>query len=79
MSAWKQTEFKQTACLQDEQTIKVKNFTYKKYFGKKSFCSICPDRDKCLRNETTRYRIFQISINEEGKEYTRNDKKDRYC
>ncbi len=27
---------------------KVKNFTYKKYIGKKSYCSKCPDRAKCL-------------------------------
>ena len=41
-----------------KQTVKVKNFTYKKYIGKKSFCSKCPDRLKCLRNEKTRYRIY---------------------
>ncbi len=54
-----------------KQVVKVKNFTYKKYIGKKSFCSICTDRKKCLRNDKTRYRVFQISIDDEGREYTK--------
>jgi len=54
-----------------KQKKKVKNFTYKRYIGKKSFCSKCPDRTKCLRNEKVRYRIFQIAIDDEGREYTK--------
>jgi transposase len=50
---------------------KIKNFTYKRYIGKKSVCSICPNRLRCLRNEKTRYRVFQIAIDEHGREYTK--------
>jgi transposase len=50
---------------------KVKNFTYKRYIGKKSFCSKCPIRNKCLRDEKTRYRIYQIAVDDEGREYTK--------
>ena len=49
----------------------IKNITYKKYIGKKSFCSVCPDRNKCLRNEKTRYRVFQIAKDISGREYTK--------
>jgi transposase len=50
---------------------KVKNFIYKRYIGKKSFCSVCPDRTRCLRNEKTKYRIFQIAVDDKGCEYTK--------
>ncbi len=51
-----------------KQITRVKNFTYKKYIGKKSFCSKCPDKSKCLKNKKTRYRVFQIAIDDEGRE-----------
>lgn len=49
-----------------QKTSKTKNFLYKRYIGKKSYCSKCPDRLKCLRDEKTRYRIYQIAIDDEG-------------
>lgn len=51
--------------------IKTNKIIYKKYIGKKSFCSACPKRDKCLRSKKTNYRIYQISMDHEGKKYSR--------
>jgi transposase len=51
-----------------KKTNKLRNFTYKKYIGKKSFCDKCPDRLKCLRNKNTRYRIYQIAVEDEGRD-----------
>ncbi len=51
-----------------KQTHVMKRITYKRYLEKKSYCTGCPDRKKCLRNENTHYRIYQVAIDSEGRD-----------
>jgi transposase len=40
----------------------VNKIIYKRYFGKRAVCDVCPRRKDCLRSEKSKYRLYQIPV-----------------
>ena len=50
------------------QNRRLNNFTYKRYIGKKTLCGHCPRKKDCLRSDKARYRLYQIVVDDTGRD-----------